>query len=340
MPPYRTLKNLLLRLTIGLLSVSLPGVAAAACGASNCFLVTGTSEGILAPNQGVIDLSYRYIPQDRKHRGSSTTNEVLVPRVDFENRVIILDHHREHRTINMLSQLDLSYGITPNLTLAIAVPFANRRLHEHDDDVDLAAAPPQPGVFVNTDGTDGFGDVAITARYALHAGSRHLLVAGAGIKFPTGEYQLKDTEGRINEPTLMPGTGSWDGLFSLNGSYQLVPHVVDGFASLSYRLATENDLDYERGDTTVFTAGLSAIATEAITVSAQVNTVFQGRDQFMGQDVPSTGSTSVFITPGVRLNIADTTSLYSHLQLPVFEDVNEVNLVPEYALQMGVTHTF
>ncbi len=339
---YRTIltSKRLSSLLFGAFLLAVPGVASATCGSSNCFLVTGTGEGVLEPNQGVVDLSYRYIPQDQKHRGSSNTGEVLVPRVDFENGVLIPNHHREHRTINMLTQLDVSYGITHRLTLALAIPFSNRRLHEHDDEVDLAATPPALGVFTNNDGTDGFGDVAVSARYSVHAGSRDLIVPGVGLKLPTGVYKLRDGEGRINEPSLMPGTGSWDGLFSLFGSYQLVPHVLDGFVAASYRLTTKNDLDYERGDTTVFSGGVSAVATETITVSGQINAVLQGRDTFKGQDVPSTGSTFIFLTPGVRLKIADTTSVYTLVQVPLWEDVNEVNLVPQYGLQLGVTHSF
>ncbi|MFQ5589055.1 MAG: hypothetical protein ACE5F7_09465, partial [Nitrospiria bacterium] len=34
----------------------------ASCGAGNCFLVTGTQEGISSPGQMTLDISYRYIP--------------------------------------------------------------------------------------------------------------------------------------------------------------------------------------------------------------------------------------------------------------------------------------
>lgn len=99
--------------------------ALASCGSSNCFLNTGTQEGVFAPGQVVLDLSYRYITQDRKLRGSSSTNEVLVPKVDFENGELELEHHRELRTVNTLAQLDVNIGLTERLTLAVALPFFN-----------------------------------------------------------------------------------------------------------------------------------------------------------------------------------------------------------------------
>lgn len=316
-----------------------PQTALATCGSATCYLVTGHGEGVLAPHQGVMDLSYRYIPQDRMLSGGRSVSEVYVPAVDFAGRTLILDHHRELRTINMLAQVDLSYGITPALTLAVSVPFYNRRLHEHFDDVDLSV--PDPGTFTSADGSDGFGDVAVTARYAVHGGDRHLVVAGVGVKTPTGEYKLRNHLGEINEPTVMPGSGSWDGLFSLYGSYRIVPDAVTGFVSASHRVNRANPLDYRRGDVTTLSAGAWGEVTEGITLSGQVNAVRQGRDHYAPWgDVPNTGSTTVFVTPGVRLATGQETSVYSHLQLPVREHVNESNLAPRYALELGMTHAF
>jgi hypothetical protein len=235
----------------------------------------------------------------------------------------------------MLAELDVSHGLTANLTLAVELPFMNDRLHEHVDDVGGVDE-----AFVNTDGTAGFGDVAVGLRYAARTTSRALLTVGAGVKLPTGEYKLRDRDGGINEPTLMPGTGSVDYRLSAMLRYLAVPDRVTAFLSVSGSLNTENDLDYERGDAVGANAGASWAATERIDVSAQVNARRTGRDRFLGMPVPSTGATYVFLTPGIRLATGPETSLYAHLQVPVHTDVNEVNLVPRYGLQMGVTHGF
>lgn len=42
----------------------------ASCGSANCFLVTGTQEGIANPGQVIFDLSYRWIPMDKVQSGS------------------------------------------------------------------------------------------------------------------------------------------------------------------------------------------------------------------------------------------------------------------------------
>lgn len=329
------LKTGIIGLATAFLTLAL-GTASASCGSSNCFLHTGTQEGVFAPGQVVMDLSYRYIPQDNKKNGHSGTDEVLVPKIDFENERIIPEHHRELRTINMLAQLDVNVGITETFTLGIAAPFYNERLHEHDDGVDLSIG--ENGTFTNDDGSSGFGDIVINGKYALLASTRHLLVGSLGVKFPTGEYKLRNSEGEINEPTIMPGTGSYDFIVSGYYDYQWRPHLLDGFVSLQYRWNTENDLDYRFGNAAVMNAGINYRVVEKVILSAQINSRTSWRDKYRGQGVPSTGNTMVYLTPGVRLQSSDKTSFYAHIQLPVYQDVNEVNLVPNYGLQLGVSH--
>ncbi len=305
--------------------------ALASCGSANCFLVTGTQEGIASPGQWVLDLSYRWIPMDQVHRGSHSASDALVPRIDFENGEIVPNGHREIRTNNELAQLDVSYGVTSRFAWMLAVPFMNNRTHEHAH---------VPGEFTRQDGTAGFGDLRLVGKYALWISTKHLLVGGLGIKAPTGEYKLLDHDGEINEPTLQPGTGSWDPLASLYYAYQVIPHELDAFVSTSYQYTTENPLDYRLGSTWIVNAGLSHRLNEKVLASLQVNGRQAPHDEFHGQTVPSTGGRWIYITPGITVQASPNTALYTHLQLPVYQYVNDVNLVPRYGLIFGISHVF
>jgi len=311
------------------------------CGSGNCFLVTGTQEGIATPGQITMDISYRYIPMDDFQKGSSSTDEALVPKVDFENREIEENHHREVRTINELMQVDINYGITDRFTFQIALPLINNRSHEHFDEV--TPAKPQ-GEFTREDGSSGLGDIRLVAKYAPLVSTRQLVVVGGGIKLATGEYKLNDSSGNINEPSIQPGTGSYDFLASLYYDYQVVPHKLDAFFSGSHQLTTENDLDYEFGDQTLLNIGLNYLLAEKVSLSAQVNTRIVGRDHFKTDEgrtgVSSTGGTYVNLTPGIRLQASDRLGLYTFVQIPVYQHVNEENLVARYGLALGATYTF
>jgi hypothetical protein len=98
--------------------------------------------------------------------------------------------------------------------------------------------------------------VRVNLKYVVAQTLKHLFTAGTGIKAPTGEYKLRNSRGGINEPSIMPGTSSWDGLLSAFYSYQIFPHQFTFFASGSYQINTENGMDYRFGDTVLANGGL------------------------------------------------------------------------------------
>ena len=285
---------------------------------------------MLGKDKFVMDLSYRYVLSENPHRGSNSTNQALVPKVNFETRSLELEEHKELRTVNKLAQFDISYGVTEKFTLSLNMPFFKDRFHEHEDG----------GVFNNVDGTSGFGDITLVAKYAFWQTTKHIFVGGIGIKFATGDYKLRDSDGGINEPTLMPGTGSYDAILSGIYNYSAIPNKLNIFTSVSHRFTTENDLDYLFGDTTLIDVGAAYLLTKTVSISGQVNTRISGRDKFIDLDVPSTGGEFIFFTPGVRLAVSDDVSVYSHVQLPIYQRVNDENLVEDYGLMLGVSYGF
>lgn len=324
-----------LALVVCLVPLAHPSRVEATCGSANCFLVTGTQEGVGNRGQLVVDLSFRYVDQDRKLSGTRKVGEVLTPKVDFENGVLEPDHHREIRTQNTLVEVDMSYGLTDRLALEWHLPLVNDRDHEHFGDVGTVDEH-----FSRGDGSSGFGDIRAGVRYALAVKARLILVGGLAIKAPTGEYRLRDSEGEINEPTIQPGTGSTDVIGSLAWSRQVVPQKGEWFLSGSYRWNGENGLDYRFGDETQATAGFRFRTERLVTWSLQVNGRRADRDEFLGDGVPSTGSTLVNLTPGLRLETKSGTSIYGFVQVPVYQKVNEVNLAPGAGIMLGVSHAF
>jgi hypothetical protein len=321
------------------LALNISSMAEASCGSSNCTLIRGSQSGLANEGRFVVDLSYRYIRQTDKKKGSSDFDgNVDVAKVDFENSDIELAHHREFRTINELAQLDISYGITEKLTVSVNVPFLNDRKHEHIDG--CGGGSCAGGEFTNGDGTSGFGDITLIAKYAVLHTTKHLLIAGAGLKFATGDFKLKNSEGNINEPTIMPGTGSNDPIISALYNFSFIPNKLSLFASVSHRFTTENSLDYEFGDSTFIDGGASYQLNEKINLILQANTRISRRDKFLDADVPNTGVTFINVTPGVVLTASENVSLYAHVQVPVYQRVNDVNLVPNFGILAGLSYGF
>ncbi|HEV8335279.1 MAG TPA: hypothetical protein VGR67_02545 [Candidatus Polarisedimenticolia bacterium] len=307
----------------------------ASCGSANCFLVTGTQEGLNSPGQVTLDLSFKYLPQDRMLRGSRSVDEVLVPKIDFENRTIEPDHHREISTLNLLGEAGLNVGVTKRSTVSVVLPLYVEKRHEHFDEV---GTPEEH--FTNADGTSGFGDVRVLGRYALIAGTQNLLIAGAGIKVPTGAYKLRDGEGSINEPGIQPGSGATDYLGTLHYVHQWIPNRWEYFLSGTYQLRGENSLDYRFGSQTLANAGVRFSPGSRLVLSLQLNGQGAPHDSYRGQVVDGTGSRQIALTPGITIFGSSGIGFYAHVAVPVYQKVNESQLVPRTALAVGLTGTF
>lgn len=319
--------------TAGLLLITSP--ARATCGSANCFLVTGTQEGVGTKGTLILDLSYRYVDQGKRLDGTDSVHEVLTPKVDFENEELELDHHREIKTQNTLVQMDLSWALTDRLTFAGSLPLYNQRDHEHYDEV---GTPNE--FFTSEDGTSGFGDVRLGARYAFLVRTKDLIVGGLAIKLPTGQYKLLDSEGAINEPTIQPGTGSTDAIANLYYAHQWIPMRFEYFVSGSQKLNGENDLDYQVGVESLVNAGVSYSPGQKVGWILQVNARRTAHDKYKNELVPSTGATFVNITPGLRVHTSSSMSLYAFVQVPVYQDVNDAQLAPRTGLLVGVSKVF
>lgn len=318
-----------------LLAVAATRPGAASCGSASCFLVTHSEEGVEFAGSFQVDLSYRYVDQTRKLAGSHAASEVLVPKINFEEQIIEPDHHREISTRNTMLRLDLAYGITSRVSVFGVLPLFVEKDHEHFDDADT----PNP-TFTNTDGTRGFGDVALGARYALLVKANDLLLGSVSVKLPTGAYELLDSEGAVNEPTIQPGTGSYDGLITLHYVRHRFPEPIEWFVSGSGRFNGRNPLHYRVGTEAVVSGGASYAAGQRWVFSLQANVRHAGRDDYRGEGVPSTGSDSFSLSPGVRFRTGDRLELYGYVQLPVYQNVNEAQLAPRMGFIFGLSKSF
>lgn len=99
---------------------------------------------------------------------------------------------------------------------------------------------------------DGMGDVRLMANYMLlntadssESRVKHTLLAGGGIKAPTGRNDVTNTEGIILS-NMQPGTGSWD--YTANVNYTLRIGKAGVNTDVSYKLGSPNKRDYRYGN--------------------------------------------------------------------------------------------
>jgi hypothetical protein len=295
-----------------------------ACDSSSCALITRGMNGL--ENKGAIrlDLSWRYTDDAVRLEGGEEVPVVYRPKVSFENGSIWPAFHEELSGHNAFLQVDAAYGLTRSTTLLASIPLL----------ADRSYAIAHTGV-VDEYGTGGVGDGLIGVRQGL---GRSGFVAGFAFKLPTGRHDIDgDFDGGILDPSLQPGSGSFDFVPSLLYGHSF--GKISMAATASYQITTHNDLDYRFGNLAVVALSGSRPVVGRLSASLQLKLVSQTRSDFLGQVVPSTGGRFVYAAPGLRVRLPGQGSVYGVVQLLLDRYVNDMQLAPRAAFLLGFSKT-
>lgn len=311
----------------------------ASCGSASCFLNIGNQPSVQPKGTLRVDFNYSYVPQ------TGPNNRVAA--VDLDSKTQILDEHKEFETINQQLKLNLNYGVTDYFTLQLTIPVISR---EHDHQIEVGLDPEDgpnegKGEFENFD-TSSLGDIRLMAKYGFLPSLRSLVVIGAGVVFPTGDFEARSSEGGVQEPSLQIGRGDYGAVGQIFQSYEIIPHKLNQFFSYTYNHTFKNKFNYQFGDTHIVTGGLNYSVTPAIRLSGQLNWIYKVQDSYKSKliqaggigpglagetvldpniktrGVRNTGSTNLLFTPGIMMNLSDSTSWYFFSQIPLVQDFN------------------
>jgi hypothetical protein len=166
-------------------------------------------------------------------------------------------------------------------------------------------------------------------------------VGGFALKLPTGAHDVGgEFGGGIQDPTLQPGTGALDFVGTLRYGWRFDSAGLDCTVAASYQATTTNPLQYRFGNQAIFTATVARALTGRLSGSLQAKLFHQDRHRYLGDGVPSTGGTFVYLTPGLRFTSERGLSLYAYLLLVPYRYVNEAQLGPRTAVLTGVSKLF
>lgn len=347
------------------LSVGLTRSAHASCGATTCFVIIGSQSTV--PQKGVLTMNtfYEYVPQ-RKLNGTTG----IIPGVEIDSRELVLNDHREARTINQTYTLDLNYGLTDRVAVELTIPYTVR-LHRHVQG--LNTDEQMSSLFTD----NGLGDIRVLGKYRLLSSLSSMFVLDFGMYLPTGKFNSKENAGNLTqEPGLQLGRGNVRLVGGTYQTYTLIPNNLTQFSSFTYQHTFRNDNGYQFGDQYQLTGGLSylvfgtsqtlkdlGVSFEDLILTAQFNWRYRVHDNFSSsleailpgpggtyeevtldpeikdRRVPTSGSTTLMFTPGFTVGVAPRTALYFYSQIPVARDSNN-NLVQETSYLAGVTHYY
>jgi hypothetical protein len=199
------------------------------CSLGGSFL-TGNGAGYPKPGEWLASLNYRWLHSERLF---SEDSEFTAPA------------QRGAQPVNDAQFIDLSvlYTVTPRFSLGLTLPFTyatRSTTYEHDNRTRRETS------------AGGIGDIRLMAYYWLldpEENPKGNISLGLGPKFPTGDYDVKDTfytttgpQVRAVDPSIQPGDGGFGfaadilafrelaprGQAYLQGSYLFNPQDTNG----------------------------------------------------------------------------------------------------------------
>lgn len=300
------------------------GVAHASCGSAFCVLNTNWSTQGMASEAGTLRLDLRYEFIDQKHLRAGSRQ---IPASDDTGDTT------ELRTINRNLLATLDYALTKNWTFSASAPVVSRS-HSHIADP-AGTADFESWSFARA------GDSRLLAFYRFDnpdpVASYGLI---AGLKLPTGDYRIRNADGVVAERALQPGTGSTD--LVLGGYYSGPGAYLDSswFAQALTQQAAATKDGFNPGAQYLLNLGYRHPLAESWHALAQLNAAIKERDTGVNAEPGLSGSTTVFLSPGLSYALSHNVQIYGYAQLPLYRHVNGVQLSANWALIAGVSVRF
>lgn len=309
-------------------------IACAACGET--LSKDWETQGVSTHPGITADLSYSYANQNQQRYGSGAASAPFISAFQQANG----GQEVEDYTVTRTTTASLNYT-SDTWGVNIQLPFV-QRTHGTFGTVDLT------GGSYSSSSDNGIGDIRFIGRYTGFSADKTAGII-AGIKLPTGSTNANFSDGVTPlDRSLQIGTGSTD--LILGGFFTGTVADYGWFAqgTVQYAVATKSigGVDYRPGDAYSLNTGIRYAKFGAqFTPMLQLNYIHRQSDSgagagFDGLGNPITGGTLVYLAPGASVRVGGGTSVYGFIQLPVYQNVNSLQLSPRYTLTLGVKHSF
>lgn len=286
-----------------------------------------------------LDVRYDYLNQNQLRSGTHRISSAAASRIVNGGDT----QEVEKYTRNDYLTLGLDYNINASWGINAQLPYIMRGHSTLGTASDGTTPGPDGGQYDAQ--TSDIGDVKVTVRYQGFS-PQHNLGVMFGVKLPTGSHTRSGDSTDPGAPApvaidrgLQPGTGTTDLII---GAYYVdaLSRDWDYFTQAVFQHAANTRDDYRPGDGLNLNAGLRYMAFAGAFPQIQINARKVRGDSGANADTVSTGGTLVYLSPGVVVPVGRQTSVYGFLQLPIYQDVNGVQLVPRYTASLGVRHAF
>lgn len=288
---------LIIGISSGLLAIANKSVIAQTCSCAGAPLLSSQDVAGIGTNQLMMSATYEYHDISDLVSGSEeVTNNIF-------NRY----------THSLL--IEGNYGVTRRLMVTGLVSMVQKEL-----------------VTTRNVRSRGVGDAMVMGKYILHPNTfdeQYQISVGAGVKMPLNSNNLKSSEGIQLQPSMQPGSGSWDGILWGYASKTFLPATtLNLFLTSSYRLRggyepfENSDQTFRFGNEWVTKLGGGIQLIEGLKPSLRLKHRYQGKDVIEGSKVNDTGGHWVNVIPGINYQLTNQWAVRVAGELPLYRQLN------------------
>lgn len=297
----------------------------------------------------------------RRHAGDNVRGTGRIADAD----IVAAGYVARARSMEMdMAMLDVMFAPSDKVTLMVMPQYMWHRMEMVGIDPDAGSDGEAGGHHGSHGGavpfgethaheTAGFGDTLVSASYRL-ARSRGLNAhASLGLWLPTGATGKKNADGTYVHYMMQPGSGTWDLEPSLTVSGQAGALGWGAQGAYRWRTLGRNDAGFAFGDraqasvwaSTLFGAGIGATARAEFVHEGAIEGHYDGphrhampadRQANYGGDTVSLGLGLNWLLPvGARAP-----QLSSEIALPVYQNLNGIQVPQDWRFSVGLSQAF
>lgn len=314
---------------------------ALACASCGCSINSDWSvQGLSSTGGWSADLRYDYLNQNQLRSGTHTISPGAAAAATNTSTNSPAEVEQFTRNNYLTAAVDYNNGSSWGLSLILPyIDRAHSTLGSGSDGITFVSAN---GAYGSSE--SGLGDIRLLGRYFGFTEQKNFGLQ-LGIKLPTGQKNQVSSSGSATavDPGLQLGTGTTDLIvgayyfdnISANWEYFVQSNIQTALNSSNMAAGS-----YKPGNSINVSIGIRYQGIEGIIPTLQVNSRYAKSDSGIAADTFATGGKIMYLTPGAIIPITPKFSAYANVQVPIYQDLNGIQLAPRFVASVGARIAF
>lgn len=312
-----------------------------ACASCGCSISSDWSvQGLSGEGGWSMDLRYDFLNQNQLRSGTGTISSAAAAAATNTQTGAPAEVEQYTRNNYLTATFDYNNGSAWGVSLSL--PYIERSHATLGTGSDGTTFDPANGAYTSSGA--GIGDVRVLGRFFGFSEHKNFGLQ-LGLKLPTGSKGQNSGFGSAQavDPGLQRGTGTTDlllGAYYFDNLTADWDYFVQGAAQAALDHSTMAAGSYKPGSSLNLNAGIRYRSLDAFIPTLQLNARTVRRDSGVAADTYATGGSTVYLTPGAIVQIDDRFSAYANLQIPVYQNLNGIQIAPRLIVSVGGRYTF